>query len=189
MAEIQCGLDTITKPQNCNDRGGIRALYWVERSQVDFDAMLADATKFDPANQQILGYTMQAGAVFNKVEFERKEAFYSFGYTDELDAYNLLITLGFKGKSLARRNSLQKAIGCCDVYVHIYGNDGTQRTVGSDYNGEVFDPIVDALHITRHDDAGGQLGTSRSTDSLDLGGEAFFAPMFANVPESAIPLA
>lgn len=188
MAEITCALDQITNPSVCNDRGGIRALYWFEVEDVDWAAMAADPLQFDTTNQEILGYTMVGGATMNKVTFERKEAFYEFTYTRDTDVYELLLTLLFKAKDIARRNSLQKAIACCNIGVHIYGNSGEQRVIAQDWNGNQFDNILEQLSVTRHLDASGQLGQSKARDELDLGGQSFYAPLFANVDEAALPL-
>lgn len=190
MALVTCALDTITKPENCNDRGGFRSFYWIEYNKIDWDALIADPLAFDPVNELVLDYTnhMIAGAVFNKIDFDRESAFYDFTYTEDTDLYTLLITMFFKGKQADRRNKLQRAIACCSVYSHLYSNDGTQRSIGIDYNGETGVPILDELSITRHLDSGGQLGTSRARDEMDLGGKAFFAPLFATVPEASIPL-
>jgi len=125
----------------------------------------------------------------NKLTFERKEAFYDFTYTADADVYELLITMFFKAKDSARRNSLQSAITCCNIGMHIYTNDGTQRVVGQDWNGESMDDMLEELRITRHLDSSGQLGTSRARDEVDLGGESFFSPLFADVAESELPLA
>lgn len=124
----------------------------------------------------------------NKVEFERKEAFYDFDFTEEADVYTLLLTFLFKGKDNDRKNSLQKAIACCRMGAVIFSNDGSQRVIGRDYNGLVFDNLLEEMTVKRHKDAGGQLGTSKSRDELDLGGESFFAPLFATLDESALPL-
>lgn len=188
MPEIICGLGEILNPEKCNDRGGFRTAYWTEDANINWTAMLADPTLFDPANQQILGYSMNGAGVFNKLTFERKAAFYDFTYTRESDVYTLLISMLFKGKQLDRRNKLAAAVNCCNVVFHLYANDGTQRVVGRDYNGVVFDPLLDSLAISRHLDSSGQLGTSRSRDELDLGGESFLPPVFANVAEADIPL-
>lgn len=188
MAEITCGLEGIQNPAVCNDRGGIRAAYWFERDKVDWDAMLIDPLQFDTTNHIILGYTMIGGAVMNKLTFERKNAFYDFTYTSDADTYEILITMFFKAKEAARRLKLQKAIACCDIGFHLYGNDGTQRVVGPDYNGLAIDQMLEPLRVTRHLDSGGQLGTSKGRDEVDLGGEAFYAPLFATVAEADLPL-
>ena len=44
------------------------------------------------------------------------------------------------------------------------------------------------MAVTRHLDSGGQLGTSKGRDELDLGGQSFFAPLMATVDETTIPL-
>lgn len=188
MAAITCALDEILNPAVCNDRGGIREAYWFNVDDVDWDDMAGDALKFDTTNQRILGYTMIGGATMNKLSFERKEAFYDFTYTADTDVYTLLITMLFKAKDEARRNSLQSAIACCNVGIHIYSNDGTQRVVGIDWNGDTFDGILEQLRVSRHLDSSGQLGSSRARDEMDLGGESFFAPLFAQVPVASLPL-
>jgi len=188
MAVISCDLLALNSANDCNDRGGIRKAFWTEYNNIDWDTMLADPLLFDPTNEQILGYAMNGGAVFTEIEGESKNSFYEFTYTSEQDFYQLLVTFLFKGKDRTRRNRLQKAIACCNVVIHIYGRSGEQRVIGVDYNGEVFDPIVEFARVTRHLDSGGQLGTSRSRDELDLGGQSFYAPLWANVAESDIPL-
>ena len=188
MAVITCGLEEILNPDTCNDRGGIFEIYWTEYNNIDWATMLADPLQFDPTNQQILDYEMVGGATFNRLTFQRKEAYYEFTYTGEQDFYQILVTMALKGKDRDRRNKLMSAIQCCNVYLHIYENNGGQRAVGVDYNGEVFRDLLDTLHISRHLDAGGQLGTSKGRDEVDFGGEAFFAPLFANVPVANIPL-
>jgi len=188
MPAISCALEGISKVAGCNRRGGIRALYWTEYQNIDWDTMVADPLQFDPANHEILEYTMIGGATWAKVEFEKKESFYEFTYSDENDYYELLVTIGMTGKSSARRLALQKAIQCCEIVAHIFGYSGEQRVIGLDYNGEVIESIVDLAHIGRHADRGGQLGTSRAGDDFDIVGEAFYAPLFAQAVEGDLPL-
>lgn len=164
-------------------------MYWTEYANIDWPAMVGSATNFDEVNHEVLEYIMVGGATWNKVEFEKKQSFYEFTYTSEDDFYTLLLTLGFDGKSSQRRLALQKAIQCCEIVAHVFGYSGEQRVIGADYNGEVVESIVELNHVGRHLDRGGQLGTSRAGDELDLTGESFFAPMFAQVDESTIPLA
>lgn len=188
MALIQCALDQILNPTDCQDRGGIRVGYWTEFQNIDWTSMLSDPTKFDATNNLILGYTMNGGAVFNKVTFERKLSFYENTYTRDTEVYANLITMVFAGKSNVRKLALERAIQCCEIVFHVYENTGNQRVFGVDYNGDLFESILDYLQVGRHLDAGGQLGTSRSRDELDLTGESFYPPLFATVPESEIPL-
>lgn len=188
MPEITCALEAIQNPAVCNDRGGIRKAYWFEFDKVDWDTMLADPLQFDTATHQILGYTMIGGAIFYELTFQRKSAFYDFTYTSEDDLYTILVQWIFKAKDNARRLALQQAISCCNLGLHIYSNDGTQRVIGPDYNGEVIDEMLEPLRVSRHLDSSGQLGTSKGRDELDLGGESFFAPLFADVAEADLPL-
>jgi len=189
MALISCALEEILNPLSCNGRGGIAQIAWFDIGAVDWAAMAAAVNQFDVANQTILGYTMIGGATMNKVTFERKSAYYEFVYTDDSGVYSLLTTFNFRGKQADRRNKLTSALQCCNVGLHIYGNSGEQRVVGIDWNGEEFLNLLEQQRILRHLDGGGQLGTSVARDELDLGGESFYAPLFANVPIANLPLA
>jgi len=150
--------------------------------------MLADPLQFDSATHEVLGYTMLGGATMSRLSFIRKSAFYDFTYERESDVYTILVQWIFKAKDVARRLALQKAIACCNLGLHIYCNDGTQRVVGPDYNGDTIEEMLEALAVTRHLDSSGQLGTSRARDEMDLGGESFFAPLFAQVDRANLPL-
>lgn len=188
MAEITCALNAIVNQSGCNDRGGLRAFYWFEVEDVDWETMLADPLQFDEATQTILGFTMVGAATMSKVTFKREEAFYDFTYTEDTDLYEQLITLMFEGKSNPRRIALQQAIACCNIGAILYANDGSQRVIGKDYNGVVFDDVLKRLRVARHLDSSGQLSNSRSRDELDLAGKSFYAPLFANVDEADLPL-
>ena len=188
MPLITCALDSIVNPTTCNERAGIKSLYWTTYESIDWTTMAATPAQFDQTNQTILDYAMVGGGVFTKVEFERKGAFYDFTYTQDQGFYENLISLLFRGKDITRRNSLQSAIACCNVVLHIYGNGGEQRVVGVDWDGVVFDNILEKMAVTRHLDSGGQLGTSKGRDELDIGGQSFFAPIWATVDETTIPL-
>lgn len=188
MPEITGALDAIITSTACDDKGGIRVLYWTEYDNIDWDTMLGDVAEFTPATGLILGYSMVGGAVFNKVEFERKEAFYDFTYTSDADVVALLMTLAFKGKNNDRKNSLDKAIRSCAIVCHVYGENGIQRVIGVDYNGVAFSKIPSYLEIGRVLDSSGQRGTSKARDEMDIIGEADFLPMYATVDEANIPV-
>ena len=108
--EITCGLDEILKPDNCNDRGGIRAAYWFNSSDVDWDSMIAEPTDFDTTNHIILDYGMLNSATMNKINFEAKSGFFDFTYTSDADVYEILVQFMFRGSDNARELSFQKAI-------------------------------------------------------------------------------
>lgn len=188
MPLLTCSLDEIAKPAGCNDRGGLRAAYWAKKSEIDFAAMVSNVLTFTPATQLIIGYTMIGGAVFTPIAFEGVGSFYNFTYTRDTDLYEQLVTLVFKGKDNPRKIAFQKAILCCDIVVHLYGNAGEQRVLGVDYDGVSLNNIPGSLQITRHLDDGGNLGTAKAKDELDFGGQSLFAPLFANVAEADLPL-
>jgi len=187
MPEIVCATGDLLN-DDCSDRGGIRAAYWTERGNVDLDTMLGDPLLFEPTNQTILNYAMVGGATFNRLEFEPEDSFYEFTYTEDVDMYEILVTMLFRGKNVGRRNVLAQALLCCDLFIHIFDYLGNQRVIGTDYNGVVFNRMPRRLRIGRHLDASGQLSQSKARDELDFTGRSFYAPMFAEVDEASIPL-
>ena len=188
MPEITGALNQISTATDCNDKGGIRVLYWTEYKNIDWVAMAADPLKFDTTNRIVLDYTMVASAVFNKVEFERKTAFYDFTYTSDADVVTTLLTLAFKGKDNARKNALDEAVRSCAIVCHIYDENGKQRVVGVDWNGVIFSLPVEYTEVKRIVDSSGQKGSSKARDEMDLGGEQDYLPLFATVTETAIPV-
>lgn len=188
MPTITCSLDAITTSADCKLRGGIRTLYWAQYTDIDWSTMAGDPLQFDTANQEILGYTMLAAAVFTKVEFDRKNAFYDVTFTEDADVYAQIITMFFDGKDRARRNSLQAATLCCNIIAHVFDNNGNERIFGVDWNGDSFDKQLTSLKVGRHLDSSGQLGQSTARDELDLTGESFFAPLYGSVTEASIPV-
>lgn len=188
MPEITGSLDQFSTATDCNDKGGIRVLYWTEYNNIDWAAMAADALQFDQTTRKVLAYTMVSSATFNKIEFERKTAFYDFTYTSDADVVSLLMTLAFKGKDNDRKNSLDHAIRTCAIVCHIYDENGKQRVIGVDWNGVTFNLPVEYLEVKRILDSSGQKGSSKSRDEMDLGGEQDFLPLFAEVVETAIPV-
>lgn len=188
MATISCALDAIAPAAGCNIRGSVKVLYWTQYTNIDWEAMAADNLQFNTTTQTILDYTMVGGAVFKKVEFEPKGSFYDNTYTKEAGVYTNLLTLLFSGKDVTRRNSLMEALQCCSIVIHVYGYDGKQRVFGVDWDGETFSVLPVPITVTRHLDSSGQLGSSPSRDEVDLGGESFYAPLFATVTEASLPL-
>lgn len=183
-----CELDDISEDDDCNNRGGLKTVYWTKYDNINWATMATDPLKFNPTTQTILGFTMVASAVFTKLTFGRKQAFYNFTYTKDTDVYTQIITMIFNGKSVANRNALAKAVGCCKVIAAIYDNNCLSRVVGVEWNGDSFEPQITPLAITRHLDASGQFGTDKARDEIDLGGESLITPLYSTVLESAIPV-
>lgn len=188
FALITGELDDITTATDCSDKAGIRVLYWAEYSDIDWVTMAGDPADFDTTTRTILDYAMIGGAVFNKVEFERKQAFYDFTYTEDGDEVALLISMLFKGKDNARKNSLDEAVRACNIVAHVFDENGKERVVGVDWDGVTFKPIIDYLSVGRILDSSGQRGSSKARDEMDLTGAADFLPLFSTVGESSIPV-
>jgi hypothetical protein len=188
MPQIVCALESLVNQLGCSKHKGVFEAYWTRRTNVDFTAMAADALKFDASNQQVLGYTMLNSATFAQIQFDKKSAFADFTYTDANGFYEIIFQAILKGKSFARRNSLQAAIQCCDILIHIYLNDNTQRVIGVEWNGVKFSEPVELVRVGRHLDGSGQIGGADARDELDLIGQQLYAPLFATVPIASLPL-
>lgn len=188
LCVTSCELNDIAYDTSCSIKGGLKTVYWARYSEIDWVAMAASATNFDTTNQKILSYIMLGGAKFKKLTFDRKLSFYNFTFTSDADLYALLVTIIFEGKSSSNRNAFTKAIGCCDIVLHIFDNNCLERVAGVEWNGTSFEPQIKKLQIVRHLDASGQFGTDKGRDELDLGGESLTAPLFADVTEPNIPV-
>lgn len=184
-----CELNDLTSSDDCNTRGGIRLAFWAKYSDIDWEAMAAAPLIFNPTTQLILDYTMVGGAVFKKLEFERKAANYNFTYTSDTDLYTQVIATIFEGKDSANRNAIVEAIGCCKLILHIVDNNCQERVVGVEWDGTSFSPQITPLRITRHLDTSGVLGTDKGRDEIDFGGESLIAPLYStayandNIPQ------
>ncbi|MEL6141242.1 MAG: hypothetical protein AAFU67_06460 [Bacteroidota bacterium] len=188
MPVITCALDGILNDNTCNKSKGVKAVYWVERTSINWDGMLADSNCFDQVNQQILAYKMLGGATFSQIEFQRRTAQFDATYTSDTGAYDILLQMIIEGKSCARRNALNAAIKCCDIYLHVYLNNGDERVIGIEWDGEAFDAPLTLLAITRHLDSYGVFDGDDPRDELDIGGSQFTTPLCASVSRTALPL-
>lgn len=188
MAQIQCGLQAITTATNCNLRGGIRAVYVAQYGDVDWATMLGDNTKWDTATNTIKGYTMVGAATFKKLTFERTSALLDVTYTRDADVFEILLTVIFNGKENARKLALENMLQCCSLVAHVFYNTGVERVLGVEFNGSTFAEQIQPLRVTRYLDSAGQLGQGVARDEIDLGGQSFYAPLFATVTEANMPV-
>lgn len=188
VCATSCEIDDITSSDDCNLRGGLKTAYWGQYSDVDWEAMAADPTAFDPDTQCVQSYIMNAGATFKKLTFDRKQGFYDFTYTSDTDLYEQVITMIFEGKSKENRNAFCKAVGCCKIILHLFDNNCQERIVGVEWDGVSFEPQVTSLRIGRHLDSSGQFGSTKARDEIDFTGESICTPLFAEVGQAAIPV-
>lgn len=182
-----CELNDITSAIGCNTRGGIRVVYWINYTEVDWDAMAISPAHFDAANYTILDYIMIGGATFRKLTFDSKTSFYEFIYTEDTGVYTQLITMIFEGKSAPNTLAFCNAVGCCNVVAHIFDNNCLARVVGPSWTGSVIGNQTKTLRIGRHGDYSGVFGDSIARDELDLTGESICPPLFSTIDELAIP--
>ena len=187
MAEIICEPKNLISSETCADRGGWYIGFYAKYSEIDWADMASDALFFDQTNQEILGFTMVGGATWKKIEPRKRGATYNFNYTSATGFYECNAACIFDSKDRDRRNNLQYAIQCCDLVVVLFGNNGKKRVIGVDWNGVEFSRPVDNFRISQHNDQGGDLGTSTSTDDLAWQGNQLFAPLFADVARSIFP--
>lgn len=186
MPLIVCELEGFGTSTTCNKKKGVRRVFAAQGSLIDWEAMLTDNTKFDPATEQILGYEYLTGGKHVELTFERKSGQFDATYTRDTGYYDTILQMILNGKDRTRTNSIKRMIACCDLSLHIYMADGTQRVLGIDYDGEAFDKPLLKFEISRHLDSAGALEGDESRDELDFNGQLEFAPLFANVPVATL---
>jgi len=182
MALIVCELDGIGIPTTCTKKKGVRRVFAAQSSLIDWAAMLADAEKFSADDEQVLGYTYLTGGKHVELNFERKSGQFDSTFTRDTGAYDVVFQMIVEGKDRTRTNSLKRMAACCDLTLHFYMADGTQRVVGIDYDGAAFDRPLDKVQISRHLDSSGVFDGDESRDEIDFSGQFEFAPLHANVP-------
>lgn len=182
MAEIVCALEGINSPANCTDKKGVRRAFFAQRSLIDWDAMLADPLKFSESDEQILGYTYLAGGKHVEIEYERRSGQFDATYTGDQGYYEVLFQFIMEGKDRTRTNALKRLAACCDLTVHVYLSDGSQRVIGIDYDGTIFDIPLSRFRVERHLDSAGAFDGDPARDEVDIQGQQEFAPLYANVP-------
>lgn len=183
-----CSLGALSEPDECNARGGLSSAYWAKASDIDWTAMAASATNFNPTTQTILDYIMVGSAVFKPIQFNRKGGTYNFTWTQETQSYEQLIPFIFEGKTNTNRLAIQNAVSCCKIILHLFDNNGLERVIGIEWNGYKFVSQVVNLRVVRHLDASGNLSGEKGREELDLGGESTFPPLYATVGETNIPV-
>ena len=188
MPQIVCATPEILNPTTCNDRGGFYAAGWTTYEAVDWAAMAADNSKFDQTTATLLDYTMQTGGVFNILTSKAKDAYYEATFTSENDYWELLVAQIFEGKDVARTNAFNQAIQCCQLILHLFANNGKDRVFGVDWNGTSFQPTLEPLRVGRVLDAGGQIGSNKARDEMDLTGQSLFAPIHSTMAYANLPL-
>lgn len=183
-----CEANNITTSTDCNIRTGISKVYYAKYTDIDWAAMAADATKFNPATQTILGFTMVGGAKFAKISFDKKEANYTAIYSQDTGLYTDTISMNFKGKGAEIRNAITNLIGCCNLVAVVYDNNGgtSARVFGVDWDGTVFDRPITDFKVGTHEDNSGTFGNNDGGDKLDLVGETLYAPIYANVASTSL---
>lgn len=188
MALITCELDGITGVAGCTKKKGVRRAFFAQSSLIDWPAMLADPSKFDPAAEQVLGYTYLAGGKHVEIEYERRTGQFDATFTGDQGYYDVLFQMIMLGKDRTRTNALKRLAVCCDLSIHLFLSDGSQRVIGIDYDGEVFDRPLDKFDVARHLDSAGAFDGDDARDEIDIQGQQEFAPLFASVPVSELVL-
>lgn len=170
---VPCELGNLTSnADNCGNKGGIASAYWAKYTDIDWTAMAGNALNFNPTTLTILDYIMVAAATFKKLEFDIKQSFYNFTFTEDTDVYTQVITTVYEGKSNAQTTVFRKSLACCNIVLHIFDLNGLERVVGVEWDGSAFVKQLKTLRMVRHLDASGQQGQARARDEMDLGGES-----------------
>jgi len=182
MAQFDCELDTMGGEDACAKGKGVRRIYAANNDLIDWDAMFADPTKWDPVNEIVLGYIYKTGGEHFEIKFDRTNSTFNAERTRDNGYYEVLAAIQMEGNSPARSKKIKRYVECCNLQLHLYMANGTQRSLGMDYDGDGFlDPVL-KFEIERHRSDAGAFGGDESRDELDFSGQNEFDPLFANVP-------
>lgn len=182
MAEFDCELDTMGGEDACAKGKGIRRAYVANNDLIDWEAMFLDPTKWDPVNEIVLGYIYKPGGRHYEVKFDRTVSTFNAERTRDNGYYEVLTSIQMEGNSASRSKTLKRYVECCNLQLHLYMANGTQRALGKDFDGEGFlDPVL-KFEIERHRSDAGSFGGDASRDELDFSGRNEFDPLYANVP-------
>lgn len=184
----QCELLPLDDSIYCGP-GGIAQLAMAKYDDIDWAAMVDDPTKFDKATERILGYTMKTGKTFLNYPLADREAARYENAFDANDLNTVSVFLNTKGKSAANRLAIKNLTNCCNVVKHVWGNDGTQRVIGVEYNSDLekfIRPLRESA--VTGTDGSGQVGTdTRPGDQLTLVDVQLSSPLFAEIDSEDFP--
>ena len=182
MPYITTELEGFGFDDTCNPLSGPRYKFVAKRSDIDWDAMLADDTAFDKENGIILRYIFKAGARgFVEIEFDRESATWGATRAPDSSFYEVVETVILEGKSAARTKKIRNMIENCDLVSHTIAAGRTERVTGLEYDGFVFGRPFKRNRIIRHQDNMGTATGDKDRDELDFGGRVQYAPLYATV--------
>lgn len=158
-------------------KSGIRAAAIIQKDDLNTANWLTDATLFDKACRNVLGFTFEDPAVkFEMVRFAVKDSTYQGEYTKDTDFYTHLLTLVFNGKDCNQTTTIKDWVRNCQLVMVVWTYDCNKgRLIGIDYDSEAdeFVAYETGLYVERHLDTHGQKGDGANPrDEIDLGGES-----------------
>lgn len=170
MPDWSCSLDDISTNDSCSGQGGLLTVFWIDQSDIDWDAM-TNVLNWDDANYEVLNWIMLGGASWNEITFQRKNGRLDALYTLDNGFYEVsLLNLILNGHTAARTLTLGQAIPCCGIIAQVHDNNSFARVIGKEFiDGAWIDPL-DPLRIDRHLDTHGAFGDRNDVarDEFDL---------------------
>ena len=91
MPTWSCSTGDITTDTTCSDRGGLLTVFWIDQSEVDWDAM-ALVANYDDATHTILDWVLEAGGAFGELTFTRRNGRLDSLYTRDNGLYEVNLT-------------------------------------------------------------------------------------------------
>ena len=189
MAGFTGVLEGLTTSDKCSKKKGVKAAYAASGSLIDWAFMQNDGTYFDQTTQQILKYKYLPGGGHVKMDFDRKSGIFNSTYTRDTGYFDTIFQMVMLGKDRVRTNAIKQYIVNCDLALHLYMNDGTQRVLGIDWDGEAFDKPILKFEVDRVLDTHGELEGDDPRDEIDFGGQLLYPALYANVPRAELDAA
>jgi len=181
MPEFICSPKELVSSVTCADRGGWYLGFYTKFSAIDWETIIADNLLFNATTRTVIDFgALLGGNTWEKIEPKGEGATYAFNYTSDTQWYDCSVNFVFDGKEKVRTANIQSAILCCDFVLVLFCNNGTKRVVGASYNGDIIQRPTRNFRITQHNDDGGVLGGTASTDTMAMGGVQLFAPLYGD---------
>lgn len=171
---------------DCVKGKGVSRVFFAQASLIDWDAMYLSPLHWDSENEQIKDYIYLVGGVHHEIKFEKLGSVFFSERTSDNDYYETLLTLILKGNSPARAKKIRRLLNCCDLALHVYLSNGTQRVLGRDLDVTGFVNPVSKSELGRHRNDAGTLGGDDSRDELDFTQQTEYEPVYGNVAISTL---
>lgn len=173
MPTYSPSLGDVTTTTLCASKGGLLSVFWIDKTNIDWTAMLL-AANYNVATNSVLNWVILGGATWGEVTFQAKNGRLDGLFTSDNDYYEVTLpNLIIEGRDKARTLALANATTTCGILAQVFDNNGYARIIGKEHvNGAWVDPLEN-FKISRHLDTTGAFGAAddKTRDEFDMAAE------------------